>query len=31
VLHAVTKVETLIRQDAKFKKTVDALAESVAR
>jgi chromosomal replication initiator protein len=31
VLHAVTKVETLIRQDAKFKKTVDTLAESVAR
>jgi chromosomal replication initiator protein len=31
VLHAVTKVETLIREDAKFKKTVDTLAESVAR
>jgi chromosomal replication initiator protein len=31
VLHAVSKVETLIRQDAKFKKTVDTLAESVAR
>jgi len=31
VLHAVTKVETMIRQDAKFKKTVDTLAESVAR
>ena len=31
VLHAVTKIETLIREDAKFKKTVDALAESVAK
>jgi chromosomal replication initiator protein len=31
VLHAVSKIETLIREDAKFKKTVDALAESVAK
>jgi len=31
VLHAVTKIEALIREDAKFKKTVDTLAESVAR
>ncbi|HVC64217.1 MAG TPA: chromosomal replication initiator protein DnaA, partial [Candidatus Dormibacteraeota bacterium] len=31
VLHAVTKIETLIREDAKFKKTVDTLAESVAK
>jgi len=31
VLHAVTKIETMIREDAKFKKTVDTLAESVAR
>jgi chromosomal replication initiator protein len=31
VLHAVSKVEALIREDAKFKKTVDTLAETVAR
>ena len=31
VLHAVTKVEALIREDPKFKKTVDTLAESVSR
>jgi chromosomal replication initiation ATPase DnaA len=31
VLHAVTKVEALIREDPKLKKTVDTLAESVSR
>jgi len=31
VLHAVMKIEAMIRVDAKFKKTVDTLAESVAR
>jgi chromosomal replication initiator protein len=31
VLHAVTKIEAMIREDAKFKKTIDTLAESVAK
>jgi len=31
VLHAVTKVTALMREDPSFKKTVDTLAESVAR
>jgi chromosomal replication initiator protein len=31
VLHAVTKIEAMMREDPKFKKTVDTLAESVAR
>src|SRR6266850_494281 len=31
VLHAVSKIETLIREDAKFKKTIDTLSESVSR
>jgi chromosomal replication initiator protein len=31
VLHGVTKIEALIREDPKFKKTIDTLAESVAR
>jgi chromosomal replication initiator protein len=31
VLHAVGKVEALMREDAKFKKTLDTLAESVSR
>jgi chromosomal replication initiator protein len=31
VLHAVSKIEAMIREDAKLKKTIDTLAESVAR
>ena len=31
VLHAVTKIEAMMREDPKFKKTVDTFAESVAR
>ena len=31
VLHAVTKVEALVREDAKFKKTIDTLAESMTK
>ena len=31
MLHAVTKIEAMIREDAKFKKTIDTLAESVAK
>jgi chromosomal replication initiator protein len=31
VLHAVTKVEALVREDPKLKKTVETLAETVSR
>jgi chromosomal replication initiator protein len=31
VLHGVTKIEALVRDDPKFKKTVDALGESVTQ